>query len=320
MIMQESKYVVATVAAVFTLGIAITAQAWEPTKPIKIIVGYAPGGGADMVARNLVASSQEFFPVPLVVVNKAGAAGALAADAVKNEKADGYTLLLAGGSESTTIPNFQKVTYSLDDFRGVLRCIRQRVFLFSKADSGIKNIADLKAKALANPGKLSFGSSGQGSLYHAIMLATDKTLGIDLQHVPYKGGAPMMAALLGNHIDISLGAPEEIGPQVDAGQVTLLALASDSRFDVYKDVPTLRELGYDIYIENQKGIFAAAGTPDDVVKYFHDNFKKGLDSEVWKAMAVKLSMETAYLNGDDFMKAVKQMSDTIGEAVKGLEK
>jgi len=318
--MPKIKLALAATAAVAALALSATAHAWEPTKPIKIVVGFAPGGGADLVARGLVASSQEFFPVPLVVVNKTGASGALAADFVKNEKADGLTLLVAGGSESTAVPNFQKVTYSLDDFRGVMRVIRQRIFLISKAGSGIDSIADLKAKALANPGKLAYGSSGQGSIYHAVMLVTTKALGIDMQHVPYKGGAPMMAALLGGHIDITLGAPEETSAQLDSGQAIPIALTSEGRYEPYKDVPTLMELGYNVYIENQKGLFAPAGTPDEVVQYLHDNFKKGMDSVVWESMAKKLSMETAYLNGDDFMAGVKAMSKVIGEAAAGLAK
>lgn len=318
--MPKLKYALAATAATLALAFTMTAQAWEPTKPIKIIVGFAPGGGTDLVARNLVASSQEFFPVPLVVVNKPGAGGALAADLVSKEKADGYTLLVAGGSESTSVPNHQKVTYALDDFRGVLRCIRSRIYLVSNAKGDIKSIADLKKKALANPGKLSYGSSGQGTLYHSTMLLATKALGIDMQHVPYKGGAPMMAALLGGHIDITLAGPEEMQAQVDGGQVIPLALASETRLDTYKDVPTLKELGYDVYIENQKGIIAPAGTPDEVIQYLHDNFKKGLDSKVWEALAGKLSMETSYLNGDDFMGAMQKMSKNIGEAVKTLNK
>lgn len=318
--MPKFKYALAATAATLALAFTMTAQAWEPTKPIKIIVGFAPGGGTDLVARNLVASSQEFFPVPLVVVNKPGAGGALAADLVSKEKADGYTLLVAGGSESTSVPNHQKVTYALDDFRGVLRCIRSRIYLVANAKGDIKSIADLKKKALANPGKLSYGSSGQGTLYHSTMLLATKALGIDMQHVPYKGGAPMMAALLGGHIDITLAGPEEMQAQVDGGQVIPLALASETRLDTYKDVPTLKELGYDVYIENQKGIVAPAGTPDEVIQYLHENFKKGLDSKVWEALAGKLSMETSYLSGDDFMGAMQKMSKNIGEAVKTLNK
>ncbi len=317
---MKTKILVSALTAVAVFAVAGPAAAWEPTKPIKIIVGFSPGGGTDLVARNLVASSQEFFPVPLVVVNKPGAGGTLAADFVAKSKADGYTLLVAGGSESTSVPNHREVSYSLDDFRGVLRCIRSRIYIVSHKDSGIKTIADLKAKAEANPGKLAYGSSGQGTLYHSTMLVATKAMGIDMRHVPYKGGAPMMAALLGGHIDITLAGPEEAAAQYQAGTINMLALASQSRLDTFKDVPTMQELGYDVYIENQKGIVAPAGTPDEAIQYIHDNFKKGLESKVWGSMAGKLLMETAYLNGDDFMQAMKTMSANINEAVKSLSK
>lgn len=317
---MKTKILVSALTAIAVFAVAGPAAAWEPTKPIKIIVGFSPGGGTDLVARNLVASSQEFFPVPLVVVNKPGAGGTLAADFVAKSKADGYTLLVAGGSESTSVPNHREVSYSLDDFRGVLRCIRSRIYIVSHKDSGIKTIADLKAKSEANPGKLAYGSSGQGTLYHSTMLVATKAMGIDMRHVPYKGGAPMMAALLGGHIDITLAGPEEAAAQYQAGTINMLALASESRLDTFKDVPTMQELGYDVYIENQKGIVAPAGTPDEAIQYIHENFKKGLESKVWGSMAGKLLMETAYLNGDDFMQAMKTMSSNINEAVKSLSK
>jgi tripartite-type tricarboxylate transporter receptor subunit TctC len=318
--MLRTKIALTVVAATAALAFTVTAQAWEPEKPIKIVVGFSPGGGTDLVARNLVASSQEFFPVPLVVVNKPGAGGTLAADFVAKSKADGYTVLVAGGSESTSVPNHREVSYSLDDFRGVLRCIRSRIYLVSHKDSGITSIADLKAKAMAAPGKLSYGSSGQGTLYHSTMLLSAKSLGVDMRHVPYKGGAPMMAALLGGHIDITLAGPEEAAAQYQAGAINMLALASQTRLDTFKDVPTMKELGFDVYIENQKGIVAPKGTPDEVVQYLHDNFKKGLDGKVWGSLAKKLLMETAYLNGDDFMGAMKTMSANINSAVKSLSK
>ncbi len=318
--MRKVTFALAATATAAALVFSVAAQAWEPEKPIKIVVGFSPGGGTDLVARNLVASSQEFFPVPLVVVNKPGAGGTLAADFVSKSKADGYTVLVAGGSESTSVPNHREVSYSLDDFRGVLRCIRSRIYIVSHKDSGIKSIAELKAKAEANPGKMAYGSSGQGSLYHSTMLLATKALGIDMRHVPYKGGAPMMAALLGGHIDITLAGPEEAAAQFQAGTINLLSLASQSRLDTFKDVPTLQELNYDVYIENQKGIVAPTGTPDEVVQYLHDNFKKGLDSKVWAKLAGKLYMETAYLSGDDFMGAMKTMSANIDDAVKSLSK
>ena len=124
-----------SIAAILTLAVAVLfaapASAWEPTKPIKIYVGFSPGGGTDIVARTLVAASQEFFPVPLVVVNKPGAGGTIAADFVSKQEGDGYSLLVAGGSESTSVPNHREVSYSLDNFRGVLRNIRA---LFHRAE------------------------------------------------------------------------------------------------------------------------------------------------------------------------------------------
>ncbi len=199
----------AAVAMAASALLAGPAQAWEPKQPIKIYVGFSPGGGTDIVARTLVASSQEFFPVPLVVVNKPGAGGTIAADFVAKQKADGYSLLIAGGSESTSVPNHRDVTYSLASFEGILRNIRARIILVSKAGSGIDSVADLVAKAKASPGKMAYGSSGAGTLYHSTMLLFTKAAKIDMQHVPYKGGSPAMAALLGGHIDIMLAAPEE---------------------------------------------------------------------------------------------------------------
>lgn len=311
-----------SIAAILTLAVAVLfaapASAWEPTKPIKIYVGFSPGGGTDIVARTLVAASQEFFPVPLVVVNKPGAGGTIAADFVAKQPGDGYSLLVAGGSESTSVPNHREVSYSLDDFRGVLRNIRARIILVSKAGSGIKTIDDLVKQAKAEPGKLAYASSGNGTLYHSTMLLFTKAAGVDMKHVPYKGGAPAMAALLGGHVDIALAAPEEAQAQVEAGQVNLLGLTSTERTDIFPDVPTLKELGYDVYLENQKGIVGPASMPDDVTQYLHDKFKMGMDTKVWQKMAGKLKLETSYLNGPDFKGAMETMSKTIGDAVKGL--
>jgi tripartite-type tricarboxylate transporter receptor subunit TctC len=256
--------------------------------------------------------------VPLVVVNKPGAGGTLAADFVAKQPGDGYSLLVAGGSESTSVPNHREVSYSLDDFRPVLRNIRARIILVSKTGSGIDSIEDLIAKANAEPGKLAYSSSGTGSLYHSTMLLFNKAAGTEMKHVPYKGGAPAMAALLGGHVEITMAAPEEAQAQYAAGQINLLALTSSERTDLFPDVPTLQELGHDVYLENQKGIVGPASMPDDVYQYLHDTFKKGMDSPVWQKMAAKLKLETSYMNGPDFKQAMTTMSKTIGDAVSGL--
>lgn len=308
-------FLAAAVAA--TMLHPLPAAAWEPDKPIHIVVGFAPGGGTDIVARALVASSQELFPVPLVIENRAGAAGTLAADYVAKQPADGYTLLVAGGSESVSVPNHRELTFSLEDFEGIVRAIRSRLFIVSLKDSGIDSIDDLVEAAKARPGELAFASSGQGGIFHSTMLVLTENHDLDMKHVPYDGGAPAMAALLGGHVDITIGSPEEVQAQYDAGEINLLAVASIERSPLYPDVPTLTELGYDVYIENQKGLVAPAGLPEDVHAYLHDRFKQGIESQAWIDTAEKLKLETSYLSGPDFMEAMQSMSDNIGQAVGG---
>ncbi|WP_347183735.1 tripartite tricarboxylate transporter substrate binding protein [Pacificibacter sp.] len=294
------------------------AVAWEPEKPIKIYVGFSPGGGTDIVARSIVASAQEFFPVPLVVVNRPGAGGVLAAEFVKNQKADGYSLLVAGGSESTSVPNHRKVNYDIvEDFDGVIRLIRSRLFICAPTDSEFSTVAELKSVAEANPGKITYGSSGQGSITHSAVLVLEKALGVEFQHVPYKGGAPAIAAMLGGHVDFTVCGPEDAQAQVAAGNIQLIATSSESRYPGFPDVPNYKELGYDVSVDNQKGLIAPAGTPEEVLQYLHDHFKMGLDSIVWEKMAGKLKLETSYLSGPDFESNMVEMSAHIGRAVNG---
>jgi tripartite-type tricarboxylate transporter receptor subunit TctC len=258
-----------TVAAAAALALlAGPALAWEPEKPIRIIVGYSAGGGTDVVARTVASAAQPIFPVPLVVENRVGASGTLAADFVANAPADGYTLLVAGGSESTSVPHHREVSYdAIEDFRPIIRITRYPIIIATRTDSGYDSIDALMEAARADPGALSFASSGPGSLYHSAMLALIERGGVEMKHVPYQGGAPAVAALLGGHVDGTPAAPNEIQAQYDAGEVQLLAVASDERYAGLPDVPTLKELGYDMSIENMKGFVAPAGLPDDVYHY-----------------------------------------------------
>ena len=147
------------------------ARAWEPKKPINIVVGFAPGGGTDIIARTVTSAAQEFFPVPLVIVNRAGASGTIAAEYVRNAPPDGYTLLVAGGSESTSVGNHQKLPYDIrTDFTAIIQFNRQRTLLAVKGDAPYKTLKEFVTEVKANPGKYTYGSSGAGSLYHSALL------------------------------------------------------------------------------------------------------------------------------------------------------
>ncbi len=310
---------IALAATVFTLGAIATAPAiaWEPTKPINLVVGFSPGGGTDTIARTVASAAQEFFPVPLVIVNKSGAAGTLAAEYVAGAKPDGYTLLVAGGSESTSVGNHRPLKYDIrTDFTPILRINKYRIFLAVNAKSGITSIKELVEKSKAAPGKFSFSSGGNGSIYHSAMLVFNRETGTEMKHVPYKGGALGLAALVGGHVDVGVGAAAEVKPHVDSGKIVLIGHTSEVPSPAYPDVPTLQDAGYNVVLGNMKGFIGPAGIPDDVVQYLHDNFKKALDTETWKRLAAKQKIETAYANGPDFLKAMADMYTTVGKAVK----
>lgn len=296
---------------------AMPAKAWVPAKPINIVVGFAPGGGTDIIARTVTSAAQEFFPVPLVIVNRAGASGTIAAEYVRNAPPDGYTLLVAGGSESTSVGNHQKLPYDIrTDFTAIIQFNRQRNLLAVKGDAPWEMIDAFVTEVKANPGKYTYGSSGAGGIYHSALLVFTKAAGLDMKHIPYKGGAPAMAALLGGHVDAIVLSPDEGKAMLDSGQVRALATYSDERFAGLPDVPTMREAGYDIYLENMKGLIGPKGMDPEIVAYLHDNFKKAIETDTFKTLADKANIELQYRDGPAFQKAMTDMYNAIGAAVQ----
>ncbi|MES2635168.1 MAG: tripartite tricarboxylate transporter substrate binding protein [Pseudomonadota bacterium] len=305
----------------FLLGSAMlagtaVAQTWEPTKPIQLIVGFSPGGGTDVIARAIAAGSQEVMPQPMVVINKPGASGVIAADAVSRAAPDGYTLLVAGGSESTSLPNHQQVSYKQSSFRPIGHVIRLRMMVVVKNDGKIKNFADLVKYAKANPGKMAYGTSGVGSLTHSMMLMVNKAAGIDTFHVPYKGDAEVVTGMLGDQVQIGLGSPDQFKSWIDTGKLIPLTLSSNDRFPGLPNVPTLKELGYDIYLENMKGVVAPAGLPDEIYTYLNEKLRKAMETEAFRNIVNKSNFEVQYMDGPMFGRTMASMSSGIAAALK----
>jgi tripartite-type tricarboxylate transporter receptor subunit TctC len=291
--------------------------AWEPKKPIKIYVGFAAGGGTDIPARHLASVAQEYIPVPLVVINKTGAAGTIAAEFVARSEPDGYSLLVAGGSESTSVGNHQKLNYDpREDFTGIVQITRQRNLFGVSGESKWKTIQEFVEDAKANPGKYTYGSGGPGSIYHSAMIVFCKKAGVDMKHVPFRGGNLGLAAVLGGHIQVMPFSPDEGKALIESEQIRPLATWSDERAPAAPDAPTMKEVGYDIYLENMKGIVAPAGLPDEIYTYLHDNFKKAMETEQFKQLAEKSGMDLHYRDGPAFAKAIADMYNVIGESVR----
>lgn len=299
-----------------TLPLVARAQAWQPTQPITILVGFAPGGSADQIARQLSFAAKEIIPVPVVVQNRVGAAGAIAAQATADAKPDGYTLFVGGGSETTSVGHFRPLGYdSRTSFTPVIKVSRAPSILAVRTDSPFADMKAFMAEAKKAPEKVSYGSTGEGGIFHATGVVFEKTTGMKLLHVPYRGAADAMTALLAGQVDSAFGAYEEMKAMIDAGRVRPLALFSGSRLPALPSVPTMTELGVPVALDNMKGLMAPAKLPDPIKRYLHDAFQKAMQTPAWKDYVAKSGLTQDYADGAAFQAEIVAAVDLIGKAI-----
>ncbi|MFC7474941.1 tripartite tricarboxylate transporter substrate binding protein [Dankookia sp. GCM10030260] len=312
--MLHRRHLIAGIAAA---PLAARAQGWAPTRPIQCIIGFAPGGGADLIARAIIEAAQPLFPQPLVVVNKPGAGGTIAAQQVAGMPGDGHVLLMGGGSESTSIPAFRTLPYDArNGFRAVIRLMRQQMFILARTDGPYRTMPEAMAAARVKPQAVSHGSSGNGSIYHAAFVVLEKRAGVEFLHVPFTGGAPGLQAVAAGQVDLMVASPEEFRGLTDGGLLRVLACCSAERAAGYPDVPTLKELGWDMALENMKGWVVPANTPDAAVAWLHDRFRAAMARPGWQAFVERAGETDGYLDGPAFQAAMAAVLDAIGGAVK----
>ncbi|MBY0338610.1 MAG: tripartite tricarboxylate transporter substrate binding protein, partial [Acetobacteraceae bacterium] len=298
--------------------LAAAQPGWAPTRPIQLIAGFAPGGGSDVIARSIAEACAPLFPVPLVVINRPGAGGALAAEQVARLPPDGHALLLAGGSESTSIPAHREVPYDpRRGFTAVIRLTRHAQFIVARGRGGRwTDLRQVIAAARAEPGRLSHSSSGAGTLSHSVFTLLSRRAGVEMIHVPFTGGGPSMQALMSGTVDLAVLAPEEMAGLVAAGDLRPLAVASPERAPAYPDVPTLRELGFEVLVENMKGWVGPAGLTPEMVAYHHGRFRAGMQAEVWRRFLERTGEADGYADGPGFQAAMDGLLDSITAALR----
>ena len=258
--MRPSLLVLLTCAAGAALG-----QSY-PNRPIHIIAPFPAGGGYDFLARLIAPEMTKTFGQPVIVENKAGANGNIGTDAVAKSAPDGYTLLMGGNSPLALNVSLYKLPYDpVRDFAPISRVATQPNLLAAHPKVPVKSVAELIEYAKANPGKLTYGSAGNGSPQHLAAELLKQMAGIDMLHVPYKGAAPNAAALLAGEVSIAFNIILLPLPQVRAGKLTGLAVASAKRSPMAPEIPTMTELGYPIDIDTWYGLVAPAGTPREVI-------------------------------------------------------
>jgi tripartite-type tricarboxylate transporter receptor subunit TctC len=291
-------------------------QSWTPEKPITILVGFPPGGSADQIARRLSFAAKNIIPVPVVVLNKVGAAGTIAAQATAEAKPDGYTLFVGGGSETTSVGNHKALPYDpRKSFVPVIKVSKAPTILIVRSDSRFADMRALLAEAKTGPEKVSYGSSGEGGIFHSTALVLEKQAGIKLLHVPYKGGSEALTALIAGQIDCSFGAYDETKSMIDAGRVRPLAVFSKTRTPPLPNIPTMIELGYAVALDNMKGLMAPAGLPDPIYRYLNDSFHKAMQTDKWKEYVTESGLTEDYADGPAFQNEIVEGFELIGRAV-----
>lgn len=316
--MTTRRTILTSAAGLAALGLgARGAAAWEPARPIQLIVGFAPGGGADLAARAAAEATSRFFPTPIVVINRPGAGGAIAAQQVAGMPPDGLNLLVGGGSESTSLPAFRDLPYDPKrSFRAVIRLTRQPLLIVGRRGGRFADLRAAVEAAKRAPGTIPHASSGIGSIYHAVFVLLSQAAGIELLHVPFTGGAPSLQALMAGTVELAVLAPEEMAGLAQAGEVRPLAVASPERLSGFQDVPTLRELGWDVVVENMKGLNAPAGLPDEIYAALHDRFRRGMQEPAWKTFLDRTGAMDGYLDGPGYQAAMDAVLDALRATVR----
>ena len=276
-----------------------------PARPIKLIVAFPAGGPTDITMRALAENASKILGQPVIIENKPGAGGTLPAQQLQTSPADGYTLAQIPLGVFR-LPYTTKINWDpVKDITYVLNVTGYAFGIVVPADSPFKTWADFVAYAKANPGRLTYGSTGTLTSPHLTTELVAQKANIELQHIPYKGSADLMLAVVGGQV---MAAADSTGfaPQVEAGKLRVLNTWGEKRLDKFPNAPTLKELGYDIVQNSPFGIGAPKGTPLDVVKRLHDAFKKAMEEPSYVTALGRYDMLPNYMGTADYAKFAQE--------------
>ena len=293
-----------------------------PTRPVTIVAPFPPGGAADLTARPFAPALERALKQPVVVVNKAGAGGAVGTQSVSVAKPDGYTLLLTVFSIST-IPEADRLagrtpTFTRDQFVPIARLNADPTLLMVGADTPWKTVQELVTDASKRPNQILYASAGPYTVAHMAVEVFMQAAGIQLRHVPTTGGGPAMAAVLGGHASLSALSTGAVTPQAKAGKVRILANSGAKRLPAYPEIPTLKELGYDAEVYLWTGLFAPRNEPANILKTLRDATRQAVQDDEFKKASEKMQMPIAYQDAEEFKAWWDKDAEMLAAALKRM--
>lgn len=300
-------------------GSSVEGQPAYPAKQIDLLIGYAPGGIVDVSERFLAGKAEKILGQPMVITNNGGGGSAVAVAIVATKPPDGYSVAGCASTGLVRIPQFRTVPYKWDDLTPIMHFATPILTsLVVRSDSPFKTVKDLVEYARKNPGKVTYSTTGVGSPMHMGMEYVAKQESIKWTHIPYPGSMPAFMALLGGHVTAQAGAAECV-PYIKEGKVRLLATISEKRVKTFPDVPTLRELGYDIFNETVFMFATPKGTPQPIIDKLDNAFHKSMADPDFNSLMAKLEMEPSYRNSADTMKYLEDAHGRIGKLIRELK-
>lgn len=302
--MGKRSLVLGILAALALAAIAVPGGSQPrdfPTRPITFVVGFAPGGGADVFARALADAAKTALPHAIAVENRPGAGGTAAAAYASGRPADGHTVLFAHAGSSIITPIItNQPQLKWDAFEPVARIHAEEEWLFVHPDAPWKSIDQLAAHAKANPKQVRVAGSAIGGIDSFVVLSWEQAAGIDVEYIPHEGGGPATLAFLGKNAEVLVGNVSEVFQHVEAKKMVPIAVASEKRSPIFPEAPTLKEKGWDVVMVQWRSVLAPKGTPAPRVAALAEAFQKALAADSWKMFNRNAKAVDAYLGPADF--------------------
>ena len=318
--MRKKSQVLFAVVLTMVLSVSFAWGAEYPSKPINFLIPFGAGGSADLMGRALANGAGKILGQPVVPINKPGAGGGIMYTALKGAAPDGYTL----GWNSTSIlttTNIGNVPFKYDAFDNICNIGYTAMPIAVRADAPWKTFQEFVDYGKKNPGKIKIGNAGTGSGTHLTAVLMAKIVGMEAIHVPL-GAERRISSLLGKEVEAICVPLPEVAPQVQAGQARILCMSTEERDPGFKDIPTMKELGYPAVMELFRGISAPKGTPAAVVSKLEEAFKKGAETPEFIEISKKNGFNINFMSKAEFEKYLVVQDKNVAEAIKvgGLSK
>jgi len=302
-------------------GIPGAEAAEYPKNPVKVLVGFPPGGSTDVVTRALVEVTKQYFPQTIMVVNQPGGSSSIATAALVQSRPDGYTLGTIYSPAVVLMPLQSSLPYKgPNDLQPVFTFVATPLIFLIRTDAPWKTMQEVMQYAKANPGKIRVGISGIGTLAHLAVAQLEMIAGVDMAVVPFEGAAPSLTALLGGHIESVVFSPASAMGQVRAGRAKFAATWDPKRLSELPDTPTMRELGYHVSrMASTYFVAAPKGTPSNVIDLLYKAFKKGADTDSFRKLVRDNGILEEYMNPDETGKQLESEYTFYGEFIKKVK-